>query len=62
LDTTTLNTFIREGYAFAGWNTEEDGLGTAYADGATYNFSADLTLYAQWVADLYKYLFPVFFN
>jgi uncharacterized repeat protein (TIGR02543 family) len=42
------NTFARTGYAFAGWNTATNGSGTAYADGATYNFSADITLYAQW--------------
>jgi uncharacterized repeat protein (TIGR02543 family) len=44
----TLNTFIRTGYSFSGWNTASDGSGTAYADGATYSFSADTTLYAQW--------------
>ena len=27
-----------------------DGSGTDYADGATYAFSADITLYAQWTA------------
>ncbi len=49
----TLNSFTRTGYSFNGWNTEEDGGGTAYADGETYDFSADLTLYAQWLADTY---------
>ena len=42
------NTFTREGYSFTGWNTKADGTGTAYADKATVNFSADTTLYAQW--------------
>jgi uncharacterized repeat protein (TIGR02543 family) len=42
------NTFNRAGYTFAGWNTAANGSGTAYADGAIYNFSADITLYAQW--------------
>ena len=44
----TLNTFTRSGYNFAGWNTAANGSGTAYADGATYSFAADITLYAQW--------------
>jgi len=46
----TSNTFTRTGYTFNGWNTASDGSGAAYADGATYSFAADITLYAQWVA------------
>jgi len=42
------NTFTRVGYNFTGWNTASDGTGMTYADGATVNFSADTTLYAQW--------------
>ena len=42
------NTLTREGYTFAGWNTERDGSGTPYADGADFDFSSDQTLYAQW--------------
>lgn len=45
------NQFTLEGHTFDGWNTVADGSGTAYADGAEYDFSADLTLYAQWVAE-----------
>ena len=46
----TLNGFTRVGYTFAGWNTVPTGIaGTAYLDGASYNFAADLTLYAQWI-------------
>ena len=44
----TTNTFTRTGYSFCGWNTAANGSGTAYADGASYSFAADLTLYAQW--------------
>lgn len=44
----TPNAFTREGYNFKGWNTASDGSGMTYADGATVNFSADTTLYAQW--------------
>jgi uncharacterized repeat protein (TIGR02543 family) len=44
----TTNTFTRTGYTFAGWNTVANGSGTAYADGASYPFTASATLYAQW--------------
>jgi uncharacterized repeat protein (TIGR02543 family) len=43
-----FNTFYREGYLFAGWSLTSTGA-VAYADGATYNFSADITLYAKWI-------------
>ncbi|BCS55103.1 DUF4347 domain-containing protein [Geobacter sp. SVR] len=46
----TSNSFTRTGYAFAGWNTVSGGGGTAYANGASYGFGADVTLYAQWTA------------
>jgi uncharacterized repeat protein (TIGR02543 family) len=46
----TLNSFTRTGYTFNGWNTVAGGTGTSYANGATYSFSADITLYAQWTA------------
>ena len=42
------NTFTRDGFTFAGWATNPDGTGTAYADGDSYGFSASDTLYAQW--------------
>lgn len=46
------NTFTREEYAFAGWNTRADGTGTAYADQAEVEDLAEagetITLYAQW--------------
>ncbi len=44
----TANAFVRPGYSFAGWTTEPGGGGTPYSDGQSYDFSADLTLYAQW--------------
>ncbi len=40
--------FSDPGFSFTGWNTAADGSGTSYADGATYSFSADLLLFAQW--------------
>ncbi len=46
----TANAFTRIGYSFSGWNTVAGGSGTAYANGASYPFDADVTLYAQWSA------------
>lgn len=43
------NGFTRTGYEFVGWNTEDDGSGTPYAEGATItDIDDDVTLYAQW--------------
>ena len=42
------NTFTRPGFTFAGWNTQANGSGTSYADGANFPFATDTTLYAQW--------------
>ena len=44
----TANQFSKSGYAFSGWNTSANGSGTTYANNVSYNFSADLILYAQW--------------
>jgi len=48
-----MNEFVREGYVFAGWNTESGGGGTSYEDGAevidlSYEDGATVVLYAQW--------------
>ncbi|MDH6532471.1 putative repeat protein (TIGR02543 family)/LPXTG-motif cell wall-anchored protein [Aurantimicrobium minutum] len=48
----SANGFTRSGYTFSGWNTAADGSGTAYADGASYPFTANATMYAQWTAVL----------
>ena len=42
------NGFTKTGYTFNGWNTAANGSGTSYAAGATFNISANTTLYAQW--------------
>src|ERR1035437_3921856 len=47
----TANAFTRTGYTFTGWNTVAAGTGTSYANGATYPFTASVTLYAQWSAN-----------
>lgn len=44
----TSNTFTKVGYTFAGWNTVPGGGGIAYANAASYPFTASATLYAQW--------------
>ena len=41
------------GYTFVGWNTVADGSGTEYAGGATYTFTVNQTLYAQWSPDTF---------
>ena len=38
------------GSAFTGWNTKEDGSGTAYAPGATFVLAGDTILYARYSA------------
>ena len=46
----TANTFVRSGFVFGGWSTTP-GYGTpTYANGASYAFSADTTLFATWNA------------
>ena len=47
------NGLSNPGFTFAGWNTATDGSGTEYAPGATITLTSDLTLYAQWVPDVY---------
>ena len=48
----TKNTFSRDTYIFLGWNTAEDGTGTAYSDEQKVTLTANLDLYAQWAIDL----------
>jgi uncharacterized repeat protein (TIGR02543 family) len=54
-NTTLANagTMVRTGFAFAGWNTQADGLGTNYASGlTTYASRGNITLYARWTATI----------
>lgn len=61
--TLTENTFTRTNYTFAGWNTQADGNGTAYADKASItNIKTDITLYAQWTGVDYWYVSGKFPN
>lgn len=49
----TPNRFTRSGWVFTSWNTEPDGSGYAFEDGAVFKYENDMgegvrTLYAQW--------------
>ncbi len=58
------NTFVRENYTFAGWNTEADGKGKAYAVGEAVKLTAENNsevLYAQWIEDD-KYSYSLIYN
>lgn len=51
------NQFTRSSYLFTGWNTKEDGSGTAYQDldsvkNLTSTNNGTVTLYAQWKLDV----------
>jgi autotransporter-associated beta strand protein len=41
---------VRSVFTFNGWNTAANGSGTSYAPAATFNISANTTLFAQWTA------------
>ena len=41
-------TFTREGYTFAGWNSKADGSGNTYAAGQEVSWINNVTLYAIW--------------
>lgn len=42
------NKFVKDNYAFDGWNTKEDGSGDSYEDKQNIDINHDITLYAQW--------------
>ena len=47
------NKYFANGYKFTGWNTKDDGTGTAYADEASFTWSGsanneNIYLYARW--------------
>jgi uncharacterized repeat protein (TIGR02543 family) len=44
----TANAFTFTGHYFLNWNTAADGTGTQYVDQSTYQFLANVRLYAQW--------------
>jgi len=46
----TIDGVTMSGFAFSGWNTEADGSGTQYAEGASITMTKSQTFYAQWTA------------
>lgn len=52
-----LPTPTRDGYDFAGWNTETDGSGTDIEEGDTVEIEDDHTLYAKWTPKTYTLYF-----
>ena len=56
------NTLTRENWTAAGWNTQENGAGTDYADGKTLSLKESLILYAKWTKDAYKNKVTITFN
>ena len=52
----TMNSFSLTGWTFLGWNTQRDGKGTAYSDGASVSTLAtdgEIALYGVWEANAY---------
>jgi uncharacterized repeat protein (TIGR02543 family) len=45
------------GFTFVGWNSAANGSGIEYSAGATYVFSGNQTLYAQWTPNTYVVTF-----
>ena len=41
--------FSRQGFAFAGWSTNNDDTGTTYSAGDPFTPTASVTLYARWI-------------
>lgn len=42
------NSFTKEGYSFVEWNTAANGSGQSYEEGAQFDISQSVILYAQW--------------
>ena len=56
IDSNTGGLF-KTGFIFSGWNTAADGTGTTYQGTDNYMLSANITLYAKWVAASYAITF-----
>ncbi|MBP5658504.1 MAG: InlB B-repeat-containing protein, partial [Paludibacteraceae bacterium] len=48
-----VNAYTRDGYTFSGWNTQDDGLGTAVSENSWFTITSNTTLYAQWTPETY---------
>ena len=50
---TNSGSLTKTGYAFSGWNTQADGLGTDLAASGTFAMgTANVTLYAKWIINI----------
>lgn len=49
---------VKTGHTFAGWNTQADGNGTNYAADASFNITANTTLYAKWTVNTHDVTLP----
>ncbi len=53
-----INSLMKSGYSFGGWNTAANGSGTSYSPGDTFSMdTVNVTLYAQWVINQYTVTF-----
>ena len=52
-----MNCFVRNGYTFAGWNTNAYGYETSYRDQQSLMLTSDMTLYAIWEINTYTVKF-----
>ncbi|RYZ92844.1 MAG: hypothetical protein EOP06_02980 [Proteobacteria bacterium] len=50
---TNSGSLVRTGYTFSGWNTQANGAGTSYAAGASFQITADTTLFAKWTINTF---------
>ena len=48
---------VRSGYAFAGWNTEQDGTGRMYQEGDVLEAETDMALYAVFKKPLHAFFY-----
>lgn len=48
----SANSFYRDGYTFSGWNTVANGNGVSYSNRQTITINSNITLYAQWTANV----------
>lgn len=56
--TLSANTFVNDGYTFAGWSTYADGSGNTYSDKQdNVAFADDIDLYAKWTKATYTVKF-----
>jgi hypothetical protein len=48
---TNVGNLARIGYTFSGWNTDSNGTGTTYAEGANYTANTGAVMYAYWITN-----------